>query len=369
MPTRSLLLELEKGLNSKALCSTSEVSALKKVLNRWGSQGGRSDNPDMRLAARYGFARTKTKQDVNAAAPDILSDTKQLAPTLARVWRDSLLATAPQIGILGSFHVDSSLDVKPTEVDILFPHASHPQARVDGWKQALANKAKTWTLVGSATADIGRDILVLINPFGECYPELPTGNRYPGYAELKSYVYAGGILVLPGGHPFHYYWDVKTGDRVDTSFVTPINRRITVDQFPSGHISVDILRTIDIKGLWLARDFGVNVLWDEEQSGPLTCTCYQEEVDKAVWDIGQPTQLHVFRPAIPQSCSPDAHIRPVVRCKLQDGREVWPVATAQYGQGLLLLIGLELSTSYQLEVDITFRLLAEGILCNLTKLF
>jgi hypothetical protein len=51
---------------------------------------------------------------------------------------------------------------------------------------------------------------VIINPFGEAYPELGSAEGV-GLRTILSYIQDGGIFVNSGGQPFVYSWDVNTG--------------------------------------------------------------------------------------------------------------------------------------------------------------
>ncbi len=51
---------------------------------------------------------------------------------------------------------------------------------------------------------------IIVNPFGEAYPEL--GNTEDIWLKtILSYIGVGGIFVNTGGQPFVYSWDVNTG--------------------------------------------------------------------------------------------------------------------------------------------------------------
>ena len=52
---------------------------------------------------------------------------------------------------------------------------------------------------------------VVINPFGEAYPELGNGEGV-GFKTIASYIRDGGIFINSGGQPFTYSWDVNTGN-------------------------------------------------------------------------------------------------------------------------------------------------------------
>ena len=51
---------------------------------------------------------------------------------------------------------------------------------------------------------------IIINPFGEAYPELGSAEGV-GLRTILSYIQDGGIFVNSGGQPFVYSWDVNTG--------------------------------------------------------------------------------------------------------------------------------------------------------------
>jgi len=54
---------------------------------------------------------------------------------------------------------------------------------------------------------------VLVNPYGEAYPE---ENAYlkTTFGRIEDYVYNGGIFVSVGGFPFFYALDKKSGNKV-----------------------------------------------------------------------------------------------------------------------------------------------------------
>jgi hypothetical protein len=51
---------------------------------------------------------------------------------------------------------------------------------------------------------------IVINPFGEAYPELGNAEGI-GFRTVMSYIQDGGILINSGGQPFVYSWNVNTG--------------------------------------------------------------------------------------------------------------------------------------------------------------
>lgn len=75
---------------------------------------------------------------------------------------------------------------------------------------------------------------VVVNPFGESYPE--SGNAEGmSFRTIASYIRDGGIFVNSGGQPFTYSWDVNTGNWQNVmSFIPTLNSIQTnyVDGFP-----------------------------------------------------------------------------------------------------------------------------------------
>lgn len=57
---------------------------------------------------------------------------------------------------------------------------------------------------------------MIINPFGEAYPERDINLR-PMFSKIKNYVWGGGVFVLTGGFAFFYAWNVKNGQAVPIS--------------------------------------------------------------------------------------------------------------------------------------------------------
>jgi hypothetical protein len=74
------------------------------------------------------------------------------------------------------------------------------------------DESKLFNTLMTSISQINNNIFsVIVNPFGESYPE--SGNAEGvSFRTITSYIRDGGIFVNSGGQPFPYSWDVNTGN-------------------------------------------------------------------------------------------------------------------------------------------------------------
>ena len=94
----------------------------------------------------------------------------------------------------------------------------------DFWKkkiEALDKTAGKFEVVSANIESISEEFAVVLNPFGEEYPEIDKKSK-TAFNVIKNFVEDGGIYVNTGGFPFFYAWDVKEGKEYPLSEETMI---------------------------------------------------------------------------------------------------------------------------------------------------
>jgi hypothetical protein len=198
---------------------------------------------------------------------------------------------------------------------------------------------------------------IVINPFGEAYPELGNAEGV-GFKTILSYIRDGGIFVNSGGQPFVYSWDVNTGScQLLVSFIPALSNIESgkVEGIPK--LSIKTSLAIPHETLLLKRYFNVETEWDSPEKymvGP-------KEVDIQFDDLlgrddnKQITKAKVYRPAKGFSHS----IIPLAHCSdksLWD--DIYPVVAVKFGRGFLIHIGMSLDEEreYKIVLEIIRRL-------------
>ena len=108
---------------------------------------------------------------------------------------------------------------------------------------------------------------IIVNPFGEAYPELGNAEGM-GFKTILSYIRDGGIFVNSGGQPFVYSWDVYTGNyKLLVNFITALASIQSVYDVKGNPILlINENLGIPIEALPLKRYFNVDTEWDHPES-------------------------------------------------------------------------------------------------------
>jgi hypothetical protein len=200
---------------------------------------------------------------------------------------------------------------------------------------------------------------IMINPFGEAYPELGDAAGV-GLKTILSYIQDGGIFVNSGGQPFVYSWNVDRGSYNLVIGFIPISsytERNYDEAIPV--LSRNESLVIPQEALILKRYFHTETEWDHPEKeivGPIEVDI---EFDEILGNDKPKTRAKVYRPIRQLS----ANVIPLVQCpqSLWDDR-VYPVAAIKFGRGFLIYAGLNLDEEreYKLLLDIVKRLSLVG---------
>jgi hypothetical protein len=200
-----------------------------------------------------------------------------------------------------------------------------------------------------------RAFSVIINPFGEAYPE--SGNAEGvGFKTIASYIRDGGIFVNSGGQSFTYSWDVNTGNsKLLVSFIPLISDVQTnyVDGIPILQVKENL--NIPSESLLLKRYFGLETEWDDPTNNMVGPKETEIEFDKILGQGKPRTKANVYRPSIklPQDVIPLAH---------SSNSNNFPVVAVKFGRGFLIHTGMSLDEEreYKILLDIITRLCLIG---------
>ena len=255
-----------------------------------------------------------------------------------------------QIGILNGYVSEPE---KETKLDLFYRVNS--SFNVDRWKECLSDEKK-YMVDEIMASKIDNRYQIIINPFGEIYPEIDLEKK-PVYGTIKEYIYHGGIFVNAGGFPFYWGWDVK-GKGKAKDFV----EKIPYYTVPIGDGTFKIYK--DIKPfstslLW--RDFGVGTTADtKEISGPKKFEALElrNPNNNTVWikkDVGGDDFVLEFRAIIAEEGN--ENIVPLLKVKRPDFGEVYPISAIKYknSRGFLFLGSLDI------QRDSEFKKLVEGL--------
>jgi hypothetical protein len=206
----------------------------------------------------------------------------------------------------------------------------------------------------TSISNLNSGFSVIINPFGEAYPELGSAEGV-GLRTILSYIQDGGIFVNSGGQPFVYSWDVNTG-----------SHNLVINFIPmSSYLESNYDETIPVlsrneslaipqEALILKRYFDVETAWDHPEReivGPIEV---EIEFDKILGNDKPKTKAKVYRPVRQLS----DNFLPLLHVSESLWGRVYPVAAIKFGRGFLVHTGINLDheREYKLLLDIIRRL-------------
>ena len=244
-----------------------------------------------------------------------------------------------------------------------YPHSNHRKSvqwMLDLKDVKNDNGSNLFQVSLTSISNLSNDAFsIIINPFGEAYPELGSAEGV-GLKTILSYIQDGGIFVNSGGQPFVYSWDVNTGSyNLVISFI-PIQSYVESNYDEAMPVlSRNESLTIPQEALVLKRYFDTETEWDHPEReivGPIEV---EIEFDEILGNDKPKTRAKVYRPIRQLS----DNVRPLVHCpELLWGDRVYPVAAIKFGRGFLIHTGMNLDEEreYKVLLDIVKRLSLVG---------
>jgi len=343
--------------------SSTQISQIQNIFSSYNPRW--RPNPVQRMQPRYGDERAgippSQLYNYNEARKAV-KYCENLTRTLSQIHRNIVINhPKSKIAILNGKVSTSSSEKRCTQ----HPHANRYNVR--NWFDKI-NKIPNVIVNRLPISKIDSSFSIVINPFGESYPEKPNSQKMtPAFDVLCDYIFDGGIFVTMGGLPFTYYWDVMSGNQHNANTIVPNYPTNLVWSFISGRPQIQMRTTTLLLNNLLEKTFNVMTTMDDPTSGqvgPVSLRIFQNREDKKYWDCTYVGPFHEFRSIDPQR-SPSAI--PIARA-LRYGTEVWPIAIVRYGFGLLFHVGLDLNLSNVNEYDFTLSAL-EGLVTNYISYF
>lgn len=191
------------------------------------------------------------------------------------------------------------------------------------------------------TTQISNSYSIIINPFGDVFPEQDT-KLHKTFYSICEFVKNGGIFIVTGGaffshqntiHSFQHQWVfTKTTEGIQS-----------------------------LRDSFLFLEFGIQTTGDEYANGqpvfqePIEVEIYQKTADQYhTGKIDLPQKIKRFRAAI----STTSNYIPFVREK---GDKSYPIVAVRYGKGYLIHAGLFLESETSTEFILLVRIITNLI--------
>jgi len=328
---------LLRSLSQRLPQYNQELTRATLISNRWANMA--------RSLARYGQqalgvpgSRVISRADAESAR----NDGEEIVTLLHRIEKQQKSHVPIQLAILNGYVEGSSASETPC--------ASAPFTifSIENWedffRNILVNGQPKYAVTRINASEISNRFALILNPFGESYPEKDFRERIV-FDIIKNYVADGGLFVTTGGFAFFYGWDVNPnvqGDRarpiLDERVVLPFLVRLgeqntfVVEQFRVG---------LPFSGSLLWKQLGAQTTSDTpNHSGPYEEQVYQTTEDQNIVgnlvDVGGSNRIQEFRALTPSS----ANCVPLLRLRRPDFGEVYPIAALRHGRGYFIIGGI-----------------------------
>ena len=186
--------------------------------------------------------------------------------------------------------------------------------------------------------EISDKYAVIMNPFGETYPEIEIKNL-PIYKLILDYIYNGGVFVNTAGFPFYYAWNIIEGIPEvisDEKILLPTHMNATAFS------TIQFQTIVRFSGTLFYKDFRAETTYDtKDRSGAIEVIPYQTETDicnfgNLLNGIKKITEFRALRKG-------KDNYTPIIRANISEFGEVYPVAAIKYGDGFLLVSAMGMS--------------------------
>lgn len=204
---------------------------------------------------------------------------------------------------------------------------------------------------------------IVINPFGEMYPEINKPNLLT-LRKIVHYVQNGGVFVNVAGLAFYYLWDGYKQD-----LTGPLYETYRIKNIPGLLERIILLKTSHLLDSWLYKQFGIRTTFFNHSI--VDVRPILDEYFKDLHAVGNETKVKEFRSAF-RSEKDESILTPLLkaeyRIKVQEEKEIsfecYPIAAVKYGEGYLVLNGMKLEKTRPQD----FQKAVEAIRCIFRKL-
>lgn len=220
------------------------------------------------------------------------------------------------------------------------PKRPYTEYESQDWYDAFSSKTE-FKVCWISAAEISNRYDVIINPFGEMYPEIDKPNLST-LRKIVRYVQDGGVFVNVAGLAFYYLWD---GNKEDLT--GPLYETYQINKIPGLLERKLLLRVSHLLDSWLYNQFGIRTTFFDYSIvdvHPISDE-YFKDLDK----VGNQRKVLEFRSAY-RSEKDKASLIPLLKAeyiiKVREEEEIpfecYPIAAVKYGRGYLILNGMKL---------------------------
>jgi len=291
----------------------------------------------LREIARYGI---ENKNNVGPVSPDqifrgdycdkVLQDAQVLVDILSQIETSQRwdISKPIKIGVFNGFSLNQSSENQCKPV-ITYEDA-------DFWKRYFSalkrNDLPKYDVKEILSSAISEEFAVIMNPFGEAYPELNIHSR-DTYEQIKFFIENGGVFANTAGFAFFYSWDHATGEK----------KAISEERFLLVPKAADKIKGLQellgFSGTLLYLDFRAFVTSDDVgHMGPHEVETFQTKEDIEKFGKLGPIKLKEFR-SLRNETIKNVECIPILRANCSVFGEIYPVAAIKFGKGFLVVGG------------------------------
>lgn len=287
----------------------------------------------LRNIARYGVEKTGVPSVSPSNifrreyAASVLDDAKTLHDLLGNIEMKRRWKPKIKLAILNGL-VTGTKEIKCSK----YPFTnSDPNFWKSKFETLSATSSNEFEIREINATEISQEFAMVLNPFGEEYPEMDLKNKSVFYL-IKDYVEDGGVYVNTGGFPFFYAWDVKEGKEYPLSEEKIfIPKALKVEDGTISAVQMQVY--LQFTGTLFFKEF-------DAMPTPVSRDrqVFQEDVDVTrfgdlVTGVGKVKEFRGL-PKATKGCIP------IVRAKDEISGEVYPISALKRGNGYLLLASM-----------------------------
>ena len=297
----------------------------------------------VRELSRYGGQSAKISApkifDRKSYAEDAVKDADEACSFLRRIETSTKMTRPIKVGLL-SGQVTGEEEIPCS--DYVFTGEEYDWL---GRLSQIEENGKPRFQVESLNAGkIDNTYALIINPFGEVYPESDIKKR-PVFEAIKEYVLNGGVFVNVAGFAFYYAWNVKTGGPKESIFLDRflVPSALIRKEGDPKEIKLLLQEVLPFAGSLLWSQFGcVTTVDSSTVRGPQSLRITQTQEDIAIAGdivrVGGSDIVREFRCVT----SKTRDLIPFCRASHPSFGEVYPFAAIPHGQGYLVVAGIEM---------------------------
>jgi len=246
-------------------------------------------------------------------------------PVEYNIWkiRKKIMLINPVVGIL--------------EEENVLPHFT--RISPDTWKTELEKNGLKVKYV--RTNEISGRFVLILNPYGETYPEEELIETET-FKKIKKYIYGGGIFVNVSGLAFYYGYDFKRRNdpplaQESKTFLpqTHCGQNVIVEQSVYPPVGYSLTDTM------LYNHFKILTTWEPEAVRQVTQNDESKKIIGDIENVGNTNSVYEFRAVRKET----RKWLSFLTASSQVG-DVYPIAGIPYGKGCLILCG------FNLDVDV-----------------